>query len=49
MLGFFSIISSVSTDKIGYGKRKPAEICDAAYVIATQMPAGHISVVSSVQ
>ena len=49
MLGFFSIISSVSRDKIGYGKRKLAEICDAAYVIATQMSAGHILVVSSVR
>ena len=48
MLGFFSIISSGSRDKIGYGKRKLAEICDAAYVIATQMSTGHIVVVSSV-
>ena len=30
MLGFFPVKSVGSGDEIGYGKRKLAEICDAA-------------------
>ena len=30
MVGFFPVKSVGSRDKIGYGKRKLAEICDAA-------------------
>ena len=30
MLGFLPVKSVGSRDKIGYGKRKPVEICDVA-------------------